>query len=91
MVNLLNVKEKKMTEIKVKYRSVDGYSKSRTFKTLKYARKFAHEWVGEHPDIGGGYAVSFDGIGRIMVSGVSLEELFPAKEKEEHEYEVFDW
>ena len=69
-------------EIKVKYSSIDGYRKYATFKTLKGAQKFAHKWVGEHPDIGmgfgKGYAVSYDGIGKIEVSGdATLKDLFP--------------
>ena len=65
--------------IRVSYRSVDGYSKTRTFKTLKSARRFAHSWVGEHPDMGTGYAVSYDGVGRITVSGCRLIDLFPSR------------
>jgi hypothetical protein len=64
-------------EIKVKYLAVDGYRKTRKFKTIKFAKKFAQEWIGEHPDIGCGYAISHDGIGRITVTGCTLEELFP--------------
>lgn len=64
-------------EITVRYRSLDGYSKSSKFKTLAGAQKFAHKWVGAHPDIGGFYAVSNDGMGRITVAGCTLAELFP--------------
>ena len=63
--------------VKITYRSVDGFSKYGRFKTLKGARRFAHKWVGEHPEIGFNYAVSFDGIGKITVSGCSLQDLFP--------------
>ena len=69
-------------KIKVKYSSIDGYHKYATFKTLKGAQKFAQKWVGEHPDIGmgfgAGYAVSYDGIGKIEVAGdATLKDLFP--------------
>jgi len=67
--------------IKVRYLSVDGCSKSRQFKTLKGARKFAHECVGEHPDLGSCYAVSFDGVGRITTN-IPLQELFSPREEE---------
>jgi hypothetical protein len=67
-----------MSEIKVRYKSVDGGSKSRKFKSLKAASKFAREFVGDHPEIGWTYAVSGDGVGRIMVEGAKLAELFPA-------------
>jgi len=63
-------------EIKVRYSSVDRYSKTRTFKTLKFARKFAIDWIGRYPEIGIGYAVSGDGVGKITVSGTSLASLF---------------
>jgi len=63
--------------IKVSYRSVDRCSKSRSFKTLEGAQKFAQEWVGETPEMGSFYAVSGDGIGRVTVEGATLQELFP--------------
>jgi len=66
-----------MTEITVVYRAVDGFRKRKRFKTLKGAQAYAHRAIGEHPDIGGGYAVSFDGIATIRVAGVTLAELFP--------------
>lgn len=64
--------------IRVTYVSCDGYRQTRKFKTLRGAQRFAHEWVGAHPDIGTRYAVSFDGIGRVTVEGVALSDLFPA-------------
>jgi hypothetical protein len=70
-----------MSEIKVRYSSVDGYSKSRKFKSLKAASKFARERVGDHPEIGSHYAVSGDGIGKIVVEGAKLAELFPSPEQ----------
>lgn len=69
-------------EIKVHYSSVDRYSKTAKFKTLEGARKFAHRYVGEHPDMGGSYAVSYDGIGTIRVEGATLQELFPGDDEE---------
>jgi hypothetical protein len=62
--------------IKVKYSSIDGYRKTKSFKTLKGARKYAQDRVGKNPDMGRWYAVSFDGIGKIEVEGVPLDELF---------------
>lgn len=67
---------KKMPKINVYYNTIDHYSKSGTFKTLKGARHFAQQWIGESPDIGYGYAVSFDGVGKITCSGCRLEDLF---------------
>lgn len=62
--------------IKVKYSSIDGGRKSRSFKSLKGARKFAQSWVGKYPEIGSTYAVSGDGVGKIEAEGVKLAELF---------------
>jgi len=68
-----------MMQIKVRYSSIDRFGQSRTFKTLKGARRFAHKWIGEHPEIATfhHYAVSYDGIGKITVTGCTLAELFP--------------
>lgn len=69
--------------ITVRYSSIDGFAKRRTFKTLKAARAFAVKYVGEHPDFGTSmappYAVSFDGIGKVTVTGCTLDELFYGK------------
>lgn len=65
-------------KIRVTYQSVDGYRQTRTFKTLAGARRFAQTWIGPTPDIGWGYAISADGIGKITVDGCGLEELFRA-------------
>ena len=62
--------------IKISYQASDGYRMNRQFKTLKGARAFAQNWVGKYPDVGAWYAVSQDGVGRIMVSGVNIRELF---------------
>jgi hypothetical protein len=67
-------------EIRVVYSSIDGCRVGRRYKTLAGARKFAHHWLGEHPEIGGGYAVAGDGVGKVEVAGATLAELFPEKE-----------
>ena len=64
--------------ITVRYVACDRTRKQRVFKTLKFARRFAHKWVGSHPEIGGWYAASGDGIGRVTVDGCTLADLFPA-------------
>ena len=69
-------------QITVRYTSVDRFSETRKFKTLKGAQRFAQKWVGDHPDLGRWYAVSFDGIGKVVVSGCSLEDLFPEESAE---------
>lgn len=64
--------------IRVTYSSVDGVRKVHAFKTLKGARAFAQERVGNHPELGNTYAVAGDGIGKVTVEGVTLADLFPA-------------
>ncbi len=73
----------KRIEIVVRFSSVDGCHRRRVFRTLAGAQKFAHARVGPHPDIGQmfQYAVSDDGVGKIEVSGCSLEELFPPSQR----------
>lgn len=61
----------------LRYSSVDGYSRTFSTKSLDKARAFAQDWVGDAPDLGSTYAVSFDGIGKIEAVGISLKELFP--------------
>jgi hypothetical protein len=68
------------TTIKVHYSSIDHFSQTRSFKTLEGARKYAQKWVGRHPDLGGWYAVSFDGIGKVTAN-VPLSDLFPATQE----------
>lgn len=68
-------------EVTVRYKAVDRFSESRKFKTLTGARRYAQKWVGEHPDISDtfGYAVSFDGTGKVTCEGCSIFELFPER------------
>ena len=65
-------------KIVVHYSTIDHFSKRRTFATLAGARRFAQKYLGEHPEQGMSYAVSFDGVGKITVQGASLDDLFPA-------------
>lgn len=64
-------------QISVRLSSIDGFTKSRTFKTLAGAQNFAHAAVGAAPTLGHGYAVSDDGVARIT-SSADLRDLFPA-------------
>ena len=65
-------------EIVVRYSAVDGAKLVRTFKSLAGARRFAVKMVGETPEIGSFYAVDFDGVGKVVVEGCTLKELFAA-------------
>mgnify|MGYP003585373323 CR=1 FL=1 len=69
--------------ITVNYRSIDGYSQTRKYKTLAGAQKFAQAWVGKAPDLGGFYAVSYDGVGRITCDGCPIEVLFQRPQAKE--------
>jgi hypothetical protein len=72
--------------IKVKYSSIDRFSKSAQFKTLAGAQKFAQKWVGASPELGSYYAVSADGVGKVTVRGdldgkaVTVADLFAKQE-----------
>jgi len=64
--------------IKVTYQSIDRVRITRPFKTLTGARRFAQKYLGLHPTLGCGYAISDDGIGKITVEGsATLRDLFP--------------
>lgn len=62
--------------ITVRVETIDHVRKSRTFKSHEGAKKFAVHYVGESPEVGPTYAVSFDGVATVRVEGCSLEELF---------------
>ena len=64
--------------IRLRYSSVDGHAEERAFSSVAEAQRFAHHWIGPHPEIGRGYAVSGDGIGKIEARGITLAALFPA-------------
>ena len=63
------------TRIVIRYRTIDRFSERRVFTTLKGARAYARKRLGDSFDIGTGYAVSGDGIGKVMVEGIGLHEL----------------
>lgn len=65
--------------ITVRYSSVDGFYQTRRFERLSAARRHAQKWVGEFPEIGTDYAISDDGVGKITVEGVTLNDLFPPR------------
>lgn len=65
------------TFIQLHYWSVDGVHKHENFSTLEEAQTWAQDWIGRYPEIGRGYAISGDGIGKITARGCSLQELFP--------------
>lgn len=62
-------------EIVVRYRSIDGCSKSFRYSTVEGAAKKVRSMLGEYFDIGSGYAVSGDGVATVTVRGASFAEL----------------
>lgn len=68
-------------DIRVRYTAIDGCRQSRRYKTLEGARRYARKWVGETPEISEtfGYAVSWDGVGKVTVEGCSIHDLFPER------------
>jgi hypothetical protein len=69
------------TPIVVRFKTTDGGSERRSFKTLAAAQKYAQSKLGEHPEISEtyGYAVGAYGDAKIMVSGADLSDLFPPR------------
>jgi hypothetical protein len=67
-------------DIRVTRSSIDHYRKTRKFKTLKGAQRFATEFVGQTPEVSEafGYAVSGDGTAKVEVEGCPIADLFPA-------------
>lgn len=65
-------------KITIRYAASDGFAQVRSFYTLRLARAYAADRVGERPELGADYAVSYDGIGTVRVDGASLQDLFPA-------------
>lgn len=65
--------------IKIKVSSIDRFRKVREFHSIEGARKFAHGYVGAHPDVSFhfDYAVSDDGINKIEWEGCTSQALFP--------------
>jgi hypothetical protein len=61
------------------YYSIDGVHKKFGYDTLLGLRKKAVYWVGEHPTVSvmSGYAVSDDGVGKVVVVGCSITDVFP--------------
>lgn len=66
-------------EYKLRVNTIDRFSQTRTFKTLKGAQKFAAKWVGEHPDTSESfnYAVSGDGVCKVTAVNFRIGELYP--------------
>ncbi len=77
--------------IKLRFETLDGISKRKTFKTLKGAQKFTWNWVGKDAELGSYYAISADGVVKVRVeggSGCTLLQLFdrePVKPQEQLE------
>ena len=67
--------------IKLRFTTIDGIKKTKSFKTLVGARKAAQNWLGKDATPGGYYAVSADGVVVMTIeTGCTLAELFPEQE-----------
>lgn len=65
-------------KIRLYFSTIDNCRSTRLFKSLKGAQKAAWDRVGKHPEIGSNYAVSSDGIAKVVVSGdATMAEMFP--------------
>jgi hypothetical protein len=53
-------------QIVVTFHSIDGYTEQRKYKTLRGARRWVDEMLGDNYELGGNYAVSYDGVGIIQ-------------------------
>jgi len=73
--------QRNFSTIRIVYSSVDGARITKQFKTVAGAKAFASKMIGNHPDVGSGYAISDDGVGKIVVTGITLAELFPSEER----------
>jgi hypothetical protein len=65
--------------IVVRYRAIDNFTKRGEFRSIAGARRFAKKYLGDEFEIGTGYAVTYDGIGRITVEGTDLYTLLDRK------------
>lgn len=65
------------TFVQITYESCDGFIANQNFNTIEEAQAYCWNWIGEAPTFGRGYAISDDGVGKIVVRGCSLQELFP--------------
>jgi len=64
------------TQITVRYSAIDGAKQTKKFSNVNAARAFAVDRVGAGAEVSrSGYAVSNDGIGKITVEGISIQEL----------------
>ena len=52
----------------VYYRTIDRFSESRRFKTLKGARAYVRKRIGDTFDVGGNYAVDAYGVGKVTAN-----------------------
>ncbi len=77
-------------KITVRYSAIDGFRRTRTFRTLQGAEAWATHYVGKDADFGQSYAVSSDGVGKVTVTGCTIGELFSGvADRQKGAYEVY--
>ncbi len=78
----MDLEEKAVREIIVRNRAIDGFKEAKEFTNLEDTREYCKKYLGENFDIGKflsdePYAISGDGINRLVVEGATWQELFP--------------
>lgn len=63
-------------KIKITYLAVDGFTKEATFTDLGDAQRYAQYHMGKYYERAGSYAISGDGVSKIMVEGATINKLF---------------
>ncbi len=71
-----------MKEIKISNSAVDGFVESKTYKTIKGARKYLEKWAGSFYDVVGNVLITGDGINKLTVKGAKISEILTTKNEE---------
>lgn len=80
LISLYDLPGVEAMNIVIHYYAIDGCHDKKVFHSLQKARDYAFKWVGAHAEFGHGYAISDDGIGKIVIEGCTLKELFGRSE-----------
>lgn len=65
--------------ITVYNQAVDGFEEEKEFDSIEEAREYCRKYLGEYFDISDffGYAMSGDGINKLVIEGTTWKEIFP--------------
>ena len=56
-------------DIKFRLSTIDRFSETKTFRTLEGAKTYVKKRLGDHYDVGMGYAVDMFGTGKLVILG----------------------